>query len=133
MPKITQFDRKNIRALVDAMEEALAPVAEKYGLKLERKNLTYHQEDTPVPFRFLVVAEDENGNAMSSDAKDLVRFGKVWGLLPTDLNREVTIGRRTLRIVGLRPRSRKYPVLLEDVRTGKTYKYPAEAVTQALK
>jgi len=131
--KTTKFDRRTVRTILAEVEEALRPVAEKHGIRLERKHCTYHADELPVAYKFLITELDQEGNEMSSDAKEFVRQAEFHGLKPSDLNKGVTVRGEKYRIVGLRPRSRKYPILMEQVRTGKIYKFSAKSVAFGLK
>lgn len=132
MRKIKEFDRKSVAEIMAACEEALRPVAEKYGLTLERQGRTYYRDHLPVKFQLHVAQEDAEGNAMDSKAKDFVRLAKAYGLAEEDYLAEFRSNGRTFRITGLNTRARGYPVLAEDVRSGKTYKFPVERVKRAL-
>lgn len=130
--KITKFTPANVRDLMSEIEEALEPIAEKHGLTLDRKGRTFYRDSLPVMFQLLVKQEDEDGNAMDSKAKDFVRCARNYGLSADDYHAEFQSNGRTFRITGLNTRARGYPVLAEDVRNGKTYKFPAGRVKEAL-
>lgn len=130
---IKKFDRASVRQILEECEEALRPIAEKYGLTLDRKGRTYRSDSLPVMYQFMVTEKDEDGNVLSAEAKDFVARAVLYGLEPEDLHREFKSRGNTYRITGLKPRSRKYPILGEDVRTGKTYKFPLETVKAGLK
>jgi len=130
--KITEFDRTSCRALMDECEKALGPIAEKYGLTLDRKGKTYRRDSLPVMFQFLVKELDANGNAMDSRAMDFLKYAALYGLSKDDFLAEFRSNGELFRITGFKPRAVKYPVLAENVRTGKTYKFPAERVKLAL-
>jgi hypothetical protein len=131
--KISKFDRATVRQILAECEEALRPIAEKHGLTLDRKGRTYHHDALPVMYQFLVAEKDEDGNVLSAVAKDFVKMASLYGLSSDDLGREFKSGGDTFRVTGLKPRSRKYPILAENVKTGKTYKFPLETVKAGLK
>lgn len=132
MSKIEKFDRPTIRKILEECGEALEAVAEKHGLKLERKHCTYSSEELPVAFKFITVQLDTNGNAMDSRAKDFIRYASLYGLSESDFLAEFSRRGKTYRICGFKPRARKYPVLAECVQDGKTYKFPVDTVKAAL-
>jgi hypothetical protein len=137
MPKqtktIKEFTNPLVRKIMDECEEALRPVAEKYGLTLDRKGSTYRRDALPVMFQLLVTEKDEDGNVLSAAAKDFQKFATMFGLKADDLHREFVHQGERFRITGVKPRSRKFPLLGENVRTGKTYKFPVETVKAGLK
>lgn len=129
---VTKFTNTNVRQILSECEEALRPIAEKYGLTLDQKGKSYRRDALPVMYQFLVRETDEEGNEMSSEGKEFQRRAPWLGLEASDLNREFTSRGRKYRITGLNPRGRKYPILAEEVRTGKKYKFPVEVVKAGL-
>jgi len=130
--KITSFDTRLARVIIDECRDALAPIAEKYGLTLDRKGSNYRPDALPVMLQFLIKEVDSSGVTVDARGKDFKRYAMAFGLKPSDLGREFSTFQGTYRICGLKPRSDKYPVLAEDVRTGKTYKFPPEVVKASL-
>lgn len=130
---IKQFDRPSVRKILEECRAALEPIAEKYGLALDRKGSTYRPDALPVMLQFLIKETDEDGNVMSAAAKDFQKYAAMFDLDPSDLGREFTSRGETYRITGLKTKSRKYPILGEHVRTGTTYKFPVETVKYGLK
>lgn len=135
MPKTTlkQFDGTSVRKIHDEVRAALEPIAEKYGLVLDRKGSSYRRDALPVMMQFLIKETDEDGNALGASAKDFKKYAVMFGLKADDLGREFVTHGETFRITGLKPKSQKYPVLGENVRTGKTFKFPVETVKSGLK
>lgn len=131
--QVTKFDSNNVKTILDECREALEAVAAKHGLKLQRKNCRYQDDELPVAFKMLVVEADADGNAMSSEAKDFVRYAPSFGLKAEDLGREFTSRGNKFRITGLKPRSPKFPILACEVRTGKAFKFPLDIVEAELK
>jgi hypothetical protein len=124
----TVFNGRNVRSILDECEAALKPIAEKHGLTLDRKGRTYRPDALPVMFQFLIKQLDANGNEMDSRAKDFIKYAASYGLKESDFLAEFHSNGEVFRIVGFKPKARKYPVLAEKVRDGKTYKFPAERV-----
>ena len=130
--KMKEFTRGNVRDILDDCRKALEPVAEKYGLTLDDKGRTFYRDRLPVMFQLLIPQKDADGNEMDSKAKDFVRLAAAYGLSKDDYLAEFRSNGRTFRITGLNHRARGYPVLAEDVQTGKTYKFAVGRVRTAL-
>jgi hypothetical protein len=126
--KITEFTRANVRSLMDEVEEVLKPLAEKHGLVLDRKGKSFYRDSVPAMFQFLVRVEDEDGNALDSKAQEFKKNATRVGLKADDLGREFQSRGETFKVTGLNLRARKYPVLAENVRTGKVYKFHQDTV-----
>ncbi len=125
---LKEFDKSTVRGVIDDMEAALAEVALKHGIKLKRKGCSYRANQCPVPFEFHIerVAADGNVETPESETYKL-RCGR-YGLKPEWLFQRFTnyAGKR-MQVVGLKPRRRKYPVLVE-ADDGKRYKMTAAEV-----
>lgn len=130
---IKQFDRTAVRAVMNECEVALQAVADKHGLKLVRKNVSFLGHECPVAFKLQTVTTDDDGEVVMPEAQDFKRHAVLFGLKPEDLGCEFTApsGKR-FRIAGAKPRNRKYPILAKCVVTGKIYKFPEDVVVQAL-
>lgn len=130
---LTSFDRATVRQIMDECREALAPVAEKYGLVLDQKGSTYHRDALPVMLQFLIKRVDKAGNVISKEAQMFLKDCVCFGLKPDDLGREFMSRGRTFRIIGVAPRSTYYPIIVEELKSGKTFKMSAETVVEGLK
>ena len=136
MPKtkpVTKFGRANVRAILEECRKALEPIAERHGLTLDRNGKTYQLDALPVMFQLLVKEIGADGQEMTTDGKAFVRHAAQFDLKPEDLGTEFTDTRGTFRIIGLLPKSWKFPILVEDVQTGKKLKFPSERVGAGLK
>ena len=129
---IKKFDRANVRQIQKEMGEALQAVADKYGLTLEQKRVTYYNDKMPVGYQLLVTETNEDGEVLDSAAKDLDKYAFRHGLGEGLYGREFTNGVATYRICGYKPKSRKYPILAEDIQTGKKFKFPVFTVKAGL-
>ena len=118
---------------LDECREALEPIAEKYGLTLDRKGKSYQHEALPVMYQFLIKEIGEDGNELTAAGKDFISHASLYGLEPSDLGKEFRRSGNTYKITGFKPRSHKLPVLGQDVKTGKTFKFTVEDVKLALK
>ena len=127
---IKTFDNSNIKEFLDACEKALKPVAERFGLDLERKSCTYHKDVAPVAFK--VLTRGENGEDREKAEWD--RYCARFGLKPEDYGRTFTLprGGGEHTICGIKPRSSMYPVLARSSNNGKTYKFTSNIVIRGL-
>lgn len=132
--QITTFhdNKAAVREILSKIEAALAPIAAEYGLTVGRKSCSYTPDALPVAFQLLVRKEDSDGRALSPEAVTFQRLSSAYGLAPTDLGREFTVGGKRFRVSGLKPKAVRFPILAEAIATGKTYKFPEDVVKQAL-
>lgn len=124
MAKVTSFNRKNIRQINNELEAALKQVAEKYGLEVKLGNTRFTGDNFSTKVQVATVGQD--GIAMSKEATDFNRYKTILGI-NMDLGQEFERSGKTYTIVGLKPRSKKYPILAK-CSDGKTYKLPVDLV-----
>ena len=132
---ITHFTRPVVQALGDEVEQALAAMAELYGIDIRVIGKTYTGSSFANIKLSLAIKDSDKGIPMDENAANFVRRAHIYGLKPEDLGKTFTsAGGRKYKIVGLKPRNRKYPVLAvwEDG-DKRTYKFGAKTVASYLK
>ena len=124
MKKVTSFNRQNIRQINSELEAALKQVAEKYGLEVKLGNTRFTSDNFTTKVQVATVGE--GGITMSKEATDFNRYKTILGI-NMELGQEFQRSGKTFTIVGLKPRSKKYPILAK-CSDGKTYKLPVDLV-----
>lgn len=124
MKKVTSFNRQNIRQINSELEAALKQVAEKYGLEVKLGNTRFTGDNFSTKVQVATVGE--SGITMSKEATDFNRYKTILGI-NMELGQEFQRSGKTFTIVGLKPRSKKYPILAK-CSDGKTYKLPVDLV-----
>jgi hypothetical protein len=75
----------------------------------------------------------ENGIVASKEASDFKRLASKYGLSPDDLGKEfVGVNGKKFKLLGCKPRSSKYPLVAEEVGSGKKFKLTTAAVCKGL-
>ena len=127
--KVTTFDNDNVRQLMLECEAALKPIAERYGLVLERKGRTYHRDRMPVMLAMIVPASEQEAE-LPPHGRMFLQHAFRYGLKPEHLGREIKSGGHAYKLVGLNPRARTTPLIGE--RNGKLYRLPFAAARALL-
>ena len=128
--KLTQIDRQAMQLLRAPIEEALKAVGAQYGVDLKVGKGKYGH--TNGSFTLEIGLPQGDGNVMDADAAAYKVNAFVFGLKAEWLFQTVTINGTVYKIVGLKPRSQKYPVIGESLRDGKRYKLTAASVQRAM-
>ena len=123
------FDRPTFRTLLDALQSALNAVGKKLGVQITVGRASYTETLATIKLEAGILGAD--GVAESGMEADFKRLAVCFGLQPTDLQRSFTEGTTTWKIIGLKPRSRQYPVIGAN-QNGKRYKLPAAQVMRGL-
>ena len=116
-----------VRADVDkAIEKALA----KHGLVGSLKNLTYSSDSITIQKFTISVKGSGVDDKFAKEASDFKRYAKLYNMDASDLGAKVEISGKIYTIIGAKPRSRKYPIIVEN--NGKFYKMDDARVARAL-
>jgi hypothetical protein len=124
--EIKQFNTANLKMLEASIDEALKPVAEKYGIQIKRLGGSFSPSDFRV--RLECAVKNEDGTFETSERADFKLFAPTIGLSSSDLDTEFEYNEVKYKIIGMKTRSHKYPIIGERVPDGKRFKFPASAV-----
>ena len=127
---ITKFDKASLDRVRREVDKSLSELGEKLGITLQIGNISY--QDSTFTAKL-------NGSLAGFDtrAKDWSDYFWKFDLEEDWLGRTFTTQGREYKIVGLRPRARKTPVLIECVSPelcvdGKTYQTTSATVRLAM-
>ena len=125
---IEQIDRNNIKSIRNAISNALKEVEEEYGLTIRVGNISYSLNEANVKVK-VSVGTDTTQIARNEWDRGCRRFS----LTPEMFGKEFYYMAGLYKIVGIKTRSRKYPVLAQSMRNGKVFKMSDYVVRNALK
>lgn len=127
---IKQFDKNNLQALRLEMNAALASLEAKHGVKFRVGNCTYTAQQ--VTYKLEVGLVNENGAVETKDRESFRINAPLYGFEKDDLDKQIVYGGKLYRIDGLRTTSWKNPITIKEIKTGKSYQAPANAVLRAM-
>jgi hypothetical protein len=110
------FDRKRVREVHQALEDALKPLAEQLRLEIRVGGARYTAQD--IRFHVEVFSPGSGG----PEAEQFRVYCRRYGLEPEDLGKEFTWGGRPFTLIGCKPRSTRFPLLGRSA-DGKTYNF----------
>lgn len=125
---IQRFDRMQVRAVSAAFYETLQELADALGLQLQQGGTRYSSDEMALNFT-LRVADD--GSGTSPEQRDWELYAPSLGLKAEWYGRDILVRSRPAKIVAIKPRNRKYPVIVQT-QNGRRYKYPARLVGEEL-
>jgi hypothetical protein len=123
--KINSLDRTAVRRINDDIQSALDTVAKRYGVQIKVGNSRF--SNTNCTTKIDISTVNEGGTVMTKEATDFNRFAASFGITKK-LGDTFDFRYDTYEIVGLKPRSSKYPVLAKNLSNGKTFKFPANVI-----
>jgi hypothetical protein len=121
---MTTINRQSAIAIGKEIKSALQEVAERNGMTVDWRGVTYNVQGTVKPRVEL--------KTDTADRSEFATYATDYGLAPGDFGAEFKSNGRLFRISGVSPRSPKRPILCEEVGTGRTFKFTPAGVTRAL-
>ena len=125
---MNEFTRANLKDLRKDIDNALKSVAEKHGLSLMLGNVRFTEDS----FTGKLEARITDRVGEPTMAADFRSMAPSFGIPSSYLHRIVTINGKRYKIVGLKPRNRKYPIICENTANGKRFKFSAFAIREVL-
>lgn len=123
MTKLSKFDRKNAAAIHTEAALLLAPLLEKYGIKIKQGGGTVDDSKITLKFDFTLAGEA----GVAAEQADFVRHANLFGCQPSDYGKTATINGKEAVLVGFSLGRSKYPVRLRHT-TGKVFVYGTEVL-----
>ena len=118
MTNITKFTHSNLPNLRSELDAAINTVLAKHGLSANFGRFSF--DDSTFTTKLTVNCGSNDDAALREFKKYAFRFD----LTGDEFGKSFTHSQDTYTIVGLKPKSRKYPILAKN-KAGKTYKFPA--------
>jgi len=120
--KMNNIGRQELLVLRERLNEAIAPIAEEFGLTIKATNGTYGNSHGH--FKVEIATTDTDGNEVTKESADylsMCQWDSDWK--PEWLFQNFTTGGKEYRVVGWSTRSSKYPLLACDVISGNRHKF----------
>ena len=127
--KITKLDKPTVKYIRKRLKTAVKPLAKELGVTIDLGNCTFRTSNCR--FQLKVAVLDPNGKPITEEINSFKSNAKLFGFEPADLGKEFTFQGQSYTICGLKPKSRKYPVIAQSG-NGKNYKFACRTVLEAL-
>lgn len=124
------LSKQDVIRIRHQLQEALQNIELDEGVTLKLGNASYSANN--ITFKLDVSVPNENGETISKEGEDFKVYAHRFGMTPENLGSEFNDHEMGVcKIIGCKPRSHKYPILVETTR-GKIYKFPADRVVRGL-
>jgi hypothetical protein len=114
---------------------ALDPVVKDWDLGMKIGKITYERDGSSATIQIQLGTKSADGVVVTKEANDFKALAMAYGMKAEWLNQEFdhpfNRGVR-YKILGLRTKARKNPVIVKDVRSGKDYIVPEQMVITAM-
>lgn len=125
--KLTRIERSTCSTLTARANAALKVLGEEFGLTITVKGGGQFSDST-FQTKVEFALPSAGGELMTTEATAFRLNARLYGLQPDDLFREFTYAGKRVKIVGLKTRAHKMPILYVDLGTGKRYKCSEDAI-----
>jgi len=126
--KITEINHPECERIRDAVDAALKETGERLGMTFRAGNMSYDPDGLSVTIKLAGSVDGEDGEAVDPMVQEFKRHCDQFDLRPDHLGKEIKLEGTTFRIVGLKPRSPKFPIIGQRVSDGKRFKLPLKGV-----
>ncbi len=123
--------RSLLKTIKTDAEAALMDVAAKHGVQFSFGNGTFTTDNASLKLEIAGITD--SGVVKTKEATDFERYASSFGLTPEDLGTTFTYNGREFKLLGCKPRNRKFPLIAENTKSGKRFKLPKDAVKPATK
>ena len=118
--KVTNFDKPTIKAIRMAMDQALATVANEYGITINTGNARFSGNEVTFKVKANTV-DGATGNAITKEAQTFELVKHQEGIGHLSVGDTVTLQGKEFILKGFNTRARKSPIQIED-QQGRGYK-----------
>ena len=125
------MDRAKIDRIRNAVAVALKSAEAELGVTLKLGPRCTFDPNGFAKFS-LEASEQVNGEVYTAEMADFRRACARYGLLESDLHREFDLGGVTYKVMGVKIKNRKYPIVGDRVSDGARFKFTSWQVKQAL-
>lgn len=135
MAKIKKIDKKSLRDFREGFEKAVESFAKKSGVAIKLGGIRYNESS--FTGKLEVVLADTASGMSAQEAigrKSLELEGVFFGLKAEDYGRTwKSWDGQTYRLIGVKSSRPKYPVMGEQVKTGRSYKFGEDIIPKLSK
>lgn len=120
MANIKSFDKHNLGTIRKDIEAALKSVGATHGISLRLGNIRFTNDTFST--KLDVTLNDTTGSIVTPELAELRKMGKSYLGPAFDENKVYERLGKKVKIVGISPRRSKYPIIYQELSTGKRYK-----------
>lgn len=128
MVTIKQFNRKNLETMRNSINDKLSELESEFNIKIKLGRISYGDDNFTAKVETNLV---KDGKVVETIAIDFDRYKHAWGLkFPLGYTFHMNMSDSVYKVVGLKPRNRKYPIICEELSSGKRYKMSEDRINE---
>lgn len=121
---IDRFTKENLRQLRSRLDPVLAEIGKEFGINLTSGNISFSVGEFTLKVKGMATSAEAQADRQESHR----RMASIMGLDPALLGKVFTHKGHQVKIVGFDPRKPKFPVICDDLTTGKSMKYTEASI-----
>ena len=121
-----EFNKVNLKLLRKDIDAVLKVVADKHSIQLTAGNASFQERTATMKLEMAII--DESGKAISKYAEEFKALAEMYEMKPEDLGKTLTVQGRVFKITGLNRKNHAYPILVDEISNGKSFKLAVEQV-----
>jgi len=118
--KITNFNRENLNSIRSEFEKELKVIGNKFGISFNVNTIRFTEKSMHCKLEGNI---SDNGSNESFLAIEFKEKCHKYGLKSEDLYKTFSSNDKSFKIIGLKVRNRKYPIIAVNILNGKSYKF----------
>jgi len=126
-----KIDTANLKEFREEFKKAVEKLAKKYKVEISLGNISY--DNLEFHGKMSVKNLEQGGKKIDADKENFSKYAVLYGLKPALFGYSITAQGKNFKIVGINPRKRKFPIVLEDTKTGKRVCATQEIVVKSIK
>ena len=111
-------------------KDAVSELEKKHGISISLGRISYDSSRFSTKMEVIESQPDEDGNIVSGEQARFNANCKYLGLTPSHYGVEFMHGSTKFKLIGIKPRNRKYPIIAKSVKTGTIYKLTTKDLDQ---
>jgi hypothetical protein len=125
------MNKKFLTQLQDDIKRAIDKVAKKHNVVFDFRGGTY--ADTHATLKLTVSCVSKQGTVLTRERAAYIQYARSYGMDPNWIDESFTGGLHGYEciLIGLKTRSKKFPVIAKRVSDGKLFKFTASGVIAA--
>jgi hypothetical protein len=123
------LNKSKVEAIASDIVAALKAVEKKHHVHITDAGGRFDSNIANLKLKIVTIGDE--GEVFDELAEDFRRYATVWDLEEDDIGRYFTSGGTRYKIVGAKPRNKKYPIIAEGPKGGR-YKFPADTVARTI-
>ena len=127
MGKINSYFLEKFRS---EFKDAVSEIEKKHGISISLGGISYSPSSFSSKLEVIESQPDEEGNFVSGEQARFNANCKYLGLTPSHYGVEFMHGNTKFKLIGIKPRNRKYPIIAKSVKTGTIYKLTTKDLDQ---